>query len=512
MKIQIIQLEPHDDVRSTQDKINWGKTARILLVWPARGHVLNRQLDLILLKRYCAEKGSQLALVTRDANVRFHAGHLGIPFYSHMRKAEQSFWHAERSSNRTRPQTVKRLSPQRLRSGRIQPDLDKLHQDAHPKLPNWITNSTIRVIAFALGVSAILAIAAVLLPSADIQLQPESVDQSIIISVTASPKVEEVQLAGLIPAQWHTVIVEGRAKINSSGSIPIPNQFASGHVLFTNLSDRDILIPAGTAVSTRGKDPVRFATTEEVILAANAQDLTVSIQAILAGNNGNVSANDIIAVEGSLGLNMTVINPTGTHGGSNRVAPAPNQKNYDILYNTLYQTPLATAAEEFQSEFTTDILPLSTIPVLSETIEQIYTPSQPEPADQLNLLLRLAFQIPVTDRNDLIFLGQNALEANLPSGFISLLETFSFTNLNTPIWNPETEKAQWQIQSRWETQAQINSQRVIQLTMGLPIADAQARLSNNLPLNDPPTITMQPTWWPRLPFLPFRISVNSSKH
>jgi hypothetical protein len=510
VKTQIIKLEPYDDVRSTKDKISWGKTARILLVWPTRGRVLDRQLDLILLKRYSAERGAQLALVTRDANVRFHAQLFGIPVFNNMRKAEQSYWRSERSSNRTRPQTTKRLSPQSLRAGKNQPDLDALRQDAHPGLPAWIINPFVRVITFVLGVLAILAIAALLLPSAKIQLQPETLNQNISVSVTASPEINKTNLSGLIPVQWHSVIVEGRAQIDSSGKIFIPDQLASGHVLFTNLSDRDTLIPVGTAVSTLGDNPVRFVTTEEIILAANAQEVTVSIHAVLAGSGGNVEARNIIAVNGPLGLNLTVINPTGTHGGSNRIAPAPSQNNYNNLYDALYQTLLASAIEEIQTDLTEEFLPLSDTPVLSETIEQTYAPSKPEPADQLNLLLRLAFQIPVVKNTDLQFLGQSALEANLQQGFTNLPDTLSVTSLSTPTWDEEALKAQWQIQAQWQTQAKINNQRVIQLTMGLPIADAKARLSQTLPLNIPASITMKPAWWPRLPFLPFRISINSS--
>ena len=159
-------------------------------------------------------------------------------------------------------------SPQTNRRNQYTNDLDTLRQDAHPGLPAWIINPFVRVITFVLGVLAILAIAALLLPSAIIQLQPESLNQNISVSVTASPEINKTNLSGLIPVQWHSVIVEGRAQIDSSGKIFIPDQLASGHVLFTNLSDRDTLIPVGTAVSTLGDNPVRFVTTEEIILAA----------------------------------------------------------------------------------------------------------------------------------------------------------------------------------------------------------------------------------------------------
>ena len=66
MKTQILQLESHDDAISTRDKMGWGQTRRVLLIWPARGRVLTRQLDLILLLRHSLTLGVQLALVMDD--------------------------------------------------------------------------------------------------------------------------------------------------------------------------------------------------------------------------------------------------------------------------------------------------------------------------------------------------------------------------------------------------------------------------------------------------------------
>ena len=79
MKTHIIKLEPHDDVISTRDKMGWGKTGRILLVWPDRGRVLKRQLDLVLLQRHSNLLGVQLGIVCKDEDIRKQAQELAIP-------------------------------------------------------------------------------------------------------------------------------------------------------------------------------------------------------------------------------------------------------------------------------------------------------------------------------------------------------------------------------------------------------------------------------------------------
>jgi len=96
MKTYIIQLQGHDDIVSARDKMGWAKGGRILLVWPERGDALNRRLDLTLLQRRSVELGAQLAIVSQDAEVRYHAPRLGIPVYKSLRKAQNEHWRVPR--------------------------------------------------------------------------------------------------------------------------------------------------------------------------------------------------------------------------------------------------------------------------------------------------------------------------------------------------------------------------------------------------------------------------------
>src|SRR3990170_1293457 len=105
MKTQIIQLDVYDDVISTRDKMGWSQTARILLIWPSRGRILNRPIDLILLKRHSASLGAQLAFVTSDADVCYYADQFGIPTFNNSLKAQDEHWRAGR---KRKPKPVRR--------------------------------------------------------------------------------------------------------------------------------------------------------------------------------------------------------------------------------------------------------------------------------------------------------------------------------------------------------------------------------------------------------------------
>jgi hypothetical protein len=55
--------------------------------------------------------------------------------------------------------------------------------------------------------------------------------------------------------------------------------------------------------------------------------------------------------------------------------------------------------------------------------------------------------------------------------------------------------------------AQLAEPQAVSAVLGLPPAQAAQRLATGLPLAGPPHIDLVPSWWPRLPLLPFRINI-----
>ena len=92
MKIQIIYLDPHDDHASARDKLNACQAQRAALVWPNRGRILTRRLDLVLLDRHARNRGVQIGLVVHDPTVRRHAQSIGIPTFDTVDDVTQETW------------------------------------------------------------------------------------------------------------------------------------------------------------------------------------------------------------------------------------------------------------------------------------------------------------------------------------------------------------------------------------------------------------------------------------
>ncbi len=503
MKTQIVQLEAHDDYVSVRDRMGWGQTTRVLLVWPPRSSILNRQLDLTLLKRHSAALGSQLALVTQDREVRYQAGKLDIPVYKSIHEAEESRW---RRPRRWRKKSKSRAWPISKNDAREMPDLVALHDQAHPPSSRWLRHPIVRISFFTLGVLSMLVIAALFIPSAEIYITPATVTESVTIDVSASPEHNAVEISGAVPTYWDSIIVEGRASTLATGETIIPRQAATGRVTFINLTDDEISVPVGTIVSTQDITPVRFATTREVSIPTGPEGAAVLIEAIQPGSSGNVSAGEIIAIEGSLGLNLTVTNRQNTIGGTDFTSTAPNEADYQRVYDQLFASLQETAFAEFEFSTVPGDVFLTTSPSFQQALEENYTPEAGQPSDYLDLTLRLEFQIPYSDGVDLNHLGRAVLDRHIREGFTPQPETLQITHLIEPTYQ-ELGEANWKMQASWQMGANLDAAQAISLVLGAKPEQAAQQLKNQMPLEDTVEIKLVPSWWPALPILPFRISI-----
>jgi hypothetical protein len=495
MKTQILQLEPHDDVISTRDKMGWSQTSRILLVWPGRGRILTRRLDLELLLRHSRALGGQMALVTRDSQVRFHAKQLGIHVFTSVRQAQNTRW--------KRPYRRGITSKWKAEQG---------HHDI-PAPPDRSGNAAglsplARLGIFSLGVLALLSIAAVLLPSAEVTLTPETQLQEIGLPVEASTSVDRVNLSGLIPIRRMNVVLEGRDSLSPTGEIQIPEHRSTGRVEFTNLTDREISVPAGTVVSTPGAS-IRFTTDQAgQVPAGPGKTLSLPVTAMAPGSMANLPAGRIKGIEGPLGLNLVVTNPSATRGGSDHISPAPTPLDRTRLSNRLLATLMESAESETQNMLKPSDLLLGLAAAPSQILEETFDPPGDQPANQLVLTLRAEFQARIISGEDLEELATAALDANMPPGYSAQPDSLEIEHQTFPTLEDDGS-AHWELRAHRSIVAELAESQALAAAMGLSPTQAAQRLQQNLPLESPPRISLVPTWWPRLPFLPFRIHISA---
>jgi hypothetical protein len=499
MKTYILKLETNDDLISVRDKMGWAKNSRILIVWPEDGELLNRKLDLILLQRHSQKLGSPLALVSRDPEIRYQALRLGIPVYSTLQKAQDPHW---------------RLPHRFRRAAAGSTDIENLRKD-HPafnysRFPreeprDW--NALARLVFFAAGVFSLVAIAAILVPSARVSLNPQTMVQDVLLDAATNPEIEELNLMGAVPSELVSVEVEGRDAIPVSGTITLPFHSAEGHALFTNLSDQEVDIPQGSVVRPLGKSAQRYATIQDSVAPAGpGQTVEIEVRSVVPGSQGNLEAGSLVAIEGLLGTFLSVSNPNPIRGGDDRLEPAPTEQDRAELADRLENALVETARAEIGSQLASgDILIKTTLKPV-ETLEKIYQPEIEQPADQLTLSWRLVFEARIVRYEDMYAMVTSIFDANLASGTEPVPESLQIEVIDQPL-SDEKSMTTWKLHAVRQARAVFSESQAVQLALGLPPEDAARRLFEALPLEETPRISLQPAWWPRMPILPFRIQV-----
>jgi len=495
MKTQVVHLELHDDVVSACDKMSWAKTARILLVWPPRKRLLARTLDLLLLRRHAASLGAQLGLVTRSAEVRRAADELGIPFFATILEAQSKPW---RKRN-PHPKPIRR-NPR--------PDLHQLRAEAYPPESVLQRHSTARLTFFTLGVLAVLAVVLLFVPSATISLEPVLQMQELALRVNASPSLPSINVAGSLPAREISILVEGNQSVPVTGQALVPDKPALGVARFRNLTTSVIGVPAGTVIRTMTEPTVKFLTTQDGVLEAGVdKTLDIPIRAVKPGPGGNLTADTLIAIEGSLGTELAVTNPEPTSGGTERTVAVPTADDRARLNAALLAELRQQALDQLSNQISADDFLFPDTLVVNRILDEIYRPAEGQPGETLTLTMKGEFSIQYAQASDLNALAAAALDAGLTMDMLPVADTLTVEIVEPPISQAGGATTFAIHVSRMLT-PNVNMSSVARAVQGLSPSEAIQRLGVMFPLVSPPHIELVPSWWPWLPLLQFRIMIK----
>lgn len=466
------------------------------MVCPARGQVLSRQLDLILAKRFAANLGSELALVTLDDNVRFNAQQLGIRAFSDIRHAQELEWRI--------------IEPRKLEN---QPrthltGLDNLRKSIRSQAPVWMEQPAARIICLGVSLLALLALAIFFLPDAKVILTAREQMQSLKLDLIADPSATTANIStGSVPTYFQEATVEGTDSITATGTMTIPDQPAAGILKFTNRTEDKITIPTGTIITALGSDRVRFATTspDEVVIEANKSTF-VEVQAIRPGSSGNLPPNSLVAIEGDLGLKLAVTNPDATSGGLDASIPTSTAQDLQTLHAQLARKLLQESLAELKSNLPVEDTLIPSSSAIMNVLEETYNPAFGVPTEQVELVLRLKIKVQVISGKVLRNIVTPILDASIPAGYTPEINTLTITSLSTPNQGSDG-KAYWTVNVSRKLLAELPADQAVESIKGATPTEAVERLSKLLPLAKRAQIKLIPSWWPRLPLLAMRITL-----
>jgi len=511
MKLQIIQLEAHDDVASVRDRLSFVRAERVLLVWPRSvlQPILGRKLDLVLIQREAARRGLWLALITSDPTIIDLANDLNISVFSSTKASQRRRWKKPRSNvfvdRSSRPDNAPDPYQLMLHASRL-----KVLSPAQRR-----TRQLVRAGALVVMIVAIVSTLYLIVPGAYISLTPAQDQIDKTVTLTVDPSLTEIEVErGRIPGKLMSLDIESQASIRTTGLSDIPSTLASGTVVFMNRIESDVTIPAGTIVATPGKQPARFRTVADAVVAKGVgQTVTVTIQATddTAGSRGNIEANLIINIEGDLARLLSVRNPEQTQGGTVREQSFVTRADVDKLAEFAQEKIRQDALAELSQRLGDNQIPVvDSIRVLNpDNATLTYSAFVGDPADTLGVSIRATVQALIIDQLAARQAALARLTTDIPPGRRLLIDTVTYKN--GPItYVRDTGGATISLTASGNVAAYIDPERARQRIAGLSVDAAQDVLNRDWLLDPryPPQITITPFFFWQLPVLPARISIE----
>ena len=477
--------------------MDWSQTSRVLLEWPKDGKILQHRLDLVLLERYCSSNGSQLAVLTSDRQVIDQAEDAGIPVFQSRSTAQLRAW------GKSQREFIRQDLVENTHHPRDLSSLKKDQENQPGQLSSWG-----RILSFSLGVAAVLAIGATLLPSAIVQIPAVINLREITIPVQAVPDQSGIQISGVIPSRTLEITVDQQASAASTGIMALPAEYARGEVIFTNLSDQEIFIPVNTVLSTDISAGPLFITTESGSLPGSFNsEITLPVQALEPGSSGNLPEFSISRISQELGAELIVANPSPISGGEDILIPAPSSGYHEKLISSLEILLLDQAFEMAAEELEPGDILITFDPHSTEILESSFDPELGSASDSLTISRTSQFLFYYASAADLQILAEQAVSGLYSESELSPnLGSIDINHLTDPVLGNGLA-AGWQIQIVWSEKQNYNQGRIIQSILGKDPAEAGSLLRTDLNLRGQPEINIKPVWWVRVPILPFRITI-----
>jgi hypothetical protein len=494
MKTHIIQLHEHDNVFSTKDKMVWCKEPRVLLVTPQSEKFIFSRVDLVRLLHHSRKLGIQLALVSTNSDLQQSANLAQVPVFESIEKAQRSTWR-RRSTRKKIAKLESKLNVELLNHRRNIIDLKSTR------------SIVIRSLGFFVGMTAVVAMLVFFIPGAEITLPIARERQRLDMTVSVNPNISSLNIGGGIPAYIKDYEIEEVGQIQSTGMVTVPDQSATGEVVFTNLTDQVVEIPKGTIISTVSTPPVRFATVENLsVPTGKGPTENVLIQALETGAIGNVQPGEIVALEGAAGSKVTVFNPEATSGGSDRSVSGPSSSDYRLLRQKVEEELNNKALEYFKQSLvqTEKIVPgtLQQESIISENQE----PPEGTPADYLKLVIKARYKIWFIKIEDVEKIAKYSLDIILPEGYIADDGVkLDFTDHVIP----HGSAANWEINTSRLYHQQVPQTQIASILVGKRPSEASQILKDHFSLNSNPEISIFPGWWGRLTYIYLRIKIQT---
>lgn len=499
MKTLVIQLDRTEDLGSIKDKVTWGKSSRVLLVWPVNYAVFDRKVDLVTIKRICKSQGSRLGIVCDDPAVCIEAEGLNIPVFESVNRAMRKGWDRRKrykGSLSVPDDYMQSIDIEELRIQRKGEEKEKSLQPAN------------RIALFVAGIMAVFALLLVLVPSARISIFPLAQKLEMNVEFVVKPAPGGASNPGILRGEVITTVVEEETTGTTTGTTSAPDQKARGIISITNRSDKDIDLPAGTIVLNNAVSPLRFQISQNATIPARGVVSGIAIEALYAGKDSNSPENTVTRIDGESGLRLELTNPEPISGGMDKSLPSPSNEDIRKLHEVLEKKLELKAGKQFSSMLNADEVLLPSSIHKNENKMESINPEIGQVGPTVRLTSKDEYSAMIINQKEFVEQAKALLVANkvLPGWTITEREP-----LNIQITGQEFENisktVKLQVQIKGLMIPIVDETALRRQIAGANRDTAAAIIADQVLCDRTAIIETWPVWLPFLPWLESRITL-----
>jgi hypothetical protein len=501
MAIQVVYLDPEDDIVSIRDRLNWVQEPQVAMVLPPKSDLLTSYLDQALVRRWADDLRLEVGLVTRDERVAGQAKALGFAIFPSVEatlKNKRHWWRGRRRTERVG------------QPGQIDPlDRQEVQRRNAPR-PAWqVWGVRYAAVVFYIVTLAVLFVAAVYaIPGARFTFYPEVETIEVKRQIVADPELSGPAGGASVPGRVLSSVQIWQAEVATTGTVEVNDAPARGEVVFVNLVEQPASVPAGTRVSTSAGQRIIFQTLAETqipgVVGASA---TAEVVAVEPGPEGNVAASLINRIEGPLEPQLQVRNLEALSGGGVRAEAAVSEADVERLRSQIMQQLQVRALAEMEGQLTGREFLAKNSLRLVRVLQETNSAFPGEQAQTLAMEIRAELQATAVDEAEAVAQIYEALTAAVAPGMVLVPESLDFRG-GQVLGVDNQGRVTFDMVGAGRVAADIDLEAAVSQVTGQKRAEALTYLAKTLPLRQRPEVAIWPEWFGRIPYLPIRIQAE----
>lgn len=473
---QVVVAESGDDIAALCGKMDMAASNQVILFIRRPNQALRSELALPRIKKYAQSVGKEVALVTRNRGLQARARQVGLPVFGSIKRVYFG----------RRPPWIIGIGGYIL------------------TLPRPTADFVRRLVVGSVFGAALALAAYLLLPAATVTIQPQSEPVTRVLTVTGSPNTIQPNVFELlVPARPTRLSIPVEIVTAATGrETTTGDKRAVGEVQFSNKTDIEQSLPAGTIVST--DEGVQFRTLASVYLPPQRDaKVNVPVLAVNGGEVGNVRPNSVKTVEHS-GNAITVTNERGFSGGTNRTARTITDRDAGSAKAAAAQLAREQALKRITEESSSQSVPVPDSIELTLADER-FSPKVGEAGDYVTYNAIAVLNILVLDQADLQALAQMTLRPS-ESDRTLLRGSLRMIPLEVRSYNALERRTEVDFLAVAAVAPRLDLERLKTAIKGRSRREAEQYLRQHVPVENV-TIETKPAWL-GLPRLGWRITIQ----